>query len=157
MPAVKGKHNKNKKKRVSVPIKKGRKPSYIIPDWLHWLITAAILVILSIAAYYVFLRPYVFRLKPCRGTKEYGVCLPSGFLCYGIDVSHHQGKIDWARVAESSAESGYPIRFVIMKATESDTFTDPDYQVNITNARNAGLVCGVYHFYDPGTSGGLVI
>ena len=85
MPAVKGKHNKNKKKRVSVPIKKGRKPSYIIPDWLHWLITAAILVILSIAAYYVFLRPYVFRLKP---------------------VSHHQGKIDWARVAESSAESG---------------------------------------------------
>lgn len=152
MPAVKGKHNKNKKKRVSVPIKKGRKPSYIIPDWLHWLITAAILVILSIAAYYVFLRPYVFRLKPCRGTKEYGVCLPSGFLCYGIDVSHHQGKIDWARVAESSAESGYPIRFVIMKATESDTFTDPDYQVNITNARNAGLVCGVYHFYDPGTS-----
>ena len=141
-----------KKKRVSVPKKKGRKPFYIMPDWLHWLITIALIYIVSACAYYLFLRPYFYRLRPCIGSREYGVCLPTGFLCYGIDVSHHQGKIDWERVVASSAANGNPIRFVIMKATESDTFTDPDYRKNISDARKSGLVCGVYHFYDPGTS-----
>lgn len=151
MPAN-SKGKKTTRKRVSVPKKKGRKPSYVMPDWLHWLITAAILVVFSVAAYHFLLRPYIFRLKPCQGAREYGVCLPSGFLYYGIDVSHHQGKIDWERVVDSSVENGYPIKFVIIKATESDTFTDPDYSDNISDARKAGLVCGVYHFYDPSTS-----
>ncbi len=151
MPAN-SKGKKTTRKRVSVPKKKGRKPSYVMPDWLHWLITAAILVVISVAAYHFLLRPYIFRLKPCQGAREYGVCLPSGFLYYGIDVSHHQGKIDWERVVDSSVENGYPIKFVIIKATESDTFTDPDYSDNISDARKAGLVCGVYHFYDPSTS-----
>lgn len=150
MPAVKGKHTKNKK-RVSVPKKKGRKPFYMLPDWLHWLVTGVLIAVISVCAYYFFLRPYFYRMLPCQGAREYGVCLPSGFLCYGIDVSHHQGKIEWETVARSSAENGYPIRFVIMKATESNTFTDPDYIDNIEKARKAGFVCGVYHFYDPST------
>ena len=144
--------SKKKKKRVSVPKKKGRKPFYMLPDWLHWVITAALILVISVGAYYLFLRPYFYRLRPCLGAREYGVCLPTGFLCYGIDVSHHQGKIDWETVSRSSVENGYPIRFVIMKATESNTFTDPDYIDNIEKARKAGFVCGVYHFYDPSTS-----
>lgn len=150
MPAGKGKNKK--KKRVSVPKKKGRKSSYLMPDWLHWLITGVLIVVVSVVAYYLFLRPYFYRWRPCQGTKEYGVCLPSGFLCYGIDVSHHQGRINWNQVATSSQANGYPIRFVIMKATESSTFTDPEYLDNIRQARAAGFVCGVYHFYDPGVS-----
>lgn len=150
MPAGKGKNKK--KKRVSVPKKKGRKSSYLMPDWLHWLITGVLIVVVSVVAYYLFLRPYFYRWRPCQGTKEYGVCLPSGFLCYGIDVSHHQGRINWNQVATSSQANGYPIRFVIMKATESSTFTDPEYLDNIRQARAVGFVCGVYHFYDPGVS-----
>ncbi|MBO6077501.1 MAG: glycoside hydrolase family 25 protein [Bacteroidaceae bacterium] len=138
-----------KKKRVSVPKKKGRKPFYMLPDWLHWLVTILLILIVSAGAYYLFLRPYFYRLRPCQGAREYGVCLPSGFLYYGIDVSHHQGKIDWSKVAELSALNGYPVRFVIMKATEGSTFTDPEYLDNIRDAREAGFVCGVYHFYDP--------
>ena len=141
-----------KKKRVSVPKKKGRKPFYMLPDWLHWLVTIVLIVIISSVSYYLFLRPYFYRLRPCMGAREYGVCLPTGFQHYGIDVSHHQGKIDWERVVSSSAANGYPIKFVFMKATESDTFTDPDYLDNISKARAAGFVCGVYHFYDPWTS-----
>ena len=147
MPNTKGKN----KKRVSVPKKKGRKP-FFMPDWLHWLITIVLMLIVSTGAYFLFLRPYFYRLRPCQGAREYGVCLPSGYLYYGIDVSHHQGRIDWERVARSSVENGYPIKFAIMKATESNTFTDPDYTDNIANARKAGFVCGVYHFYDPWTS-----
>ena len=149
MPKVKG---KSIKKKVSVPRKKGRKPSYMLPDWLHWLITLAFIVLISVGAYYLCLRPYLYRLRPCQGTKEYGVCLPSGFLCYGIDISHHQGRIDWNRVAQSSAESVFPIRFVMMKATEGSSFTDSSYADNILGARKAGFVCGSYHFYDPWTS-----
>ncbi|MBR4810129.1 MAG: glycoside hydrolase family 25 protein [Bacteroidaceae bacterium] len=148
MAKTKGKKNK----RVSVPKKKGRKPFYMLPDWLHWLVTFFLILIVSAGAYYLFLRPYFYRLRPCQGTREYGVCLPSGFLYYGIDVSHHQGKIDWNKVAESSALNGYPVRFVIMKATEGSTFTDPEYLDNIRDAREAGFVCGVYHFYDPSVS-----
>ena len=94
MPAVKGKHTK-KKKGGSVRKKKGRKPLYMLPDWLHWVITGALIIVISLGAYYLFLRPYFYRMLPCQGAREYGVCLPSGFLCYGIDVSHHQGRIDW--------------------------------------------------------------
>ena len=150
MAATKG---TKKKKRVSVPKKKGRKPSsYLMPDWMHWLITAVLIILFSVGSYYLYLRPYLYRLRPCRGTKEYGVCLPSGFLCYGIDISHHQGDIDWSRVAQSSVQNGFPIRFVMMKATEGSSFTDSSYKDNIEQARKAGFVCGTYHFYDPGTS-----
>lgn len=149
MAKTKGKKNK----RVSVPKKKGRKPSsYMMPDWMHWLITIALIAVFSVGSYYLYLRPYLYRLRPCRGTKEYGVCLPTGFLCYGIDISHHQGSIDWNKVAQTSAENGIPIRFVMMKATEGSSFTDSNYADNIVRARNAGFVCGSYHFYDPWTS-----
>ena len=150
MPKSKGK----KKKGVSVPDKKkGRRPSsYIMPDWLHWLITLVLISIISVCAYFLYLRPYLYRLRPCKGTKEYGICLPSGFLYYGIDVSHHQGMIDWDKVAQSSVANGLPVKFVMMKATEGSTFTDTSYEENIRKARAAGFVCGTYHFYDPWTS-----
>lgn len=125
---------------------------YVMPDWMHWVVTALIIVLIGIGAWYLFLRPYMYRLRPCQGAKEYGVCLPSGFTYYGIDVSHHQGVIDWQRVAEASQVKGFPIKFAFIKATEGSTFTDPDYQNNISNARRAGIVCGAYHFYDPWTS-----
>ena len=146
--------NRSKKKRVSVPDKKkGRRPSsYIMPDWMHWLITIVLISIISVCAYYLYLRPYLYRLRPCKGTKEYGVCLPSGFLYYGIDISHHQGLIDWNKVAQSSAISEQPVKFIIMKATEGSSFTDTSYAENIRQARAAGFVCGAYHFYDPWTS-----
>lgn len=152
MPASKGK----KKKRVSVPEKKkGRKPSsYIMPDWMHWIITLFLIAVISTGAYYFYLRPYLYRLRPCKGTKEYGVCLPTGFTYYGIDISHHQGEIDWNLVAQSSAMSEQPIKFVIMKATEGSSFTDTSFYENMSQARDAGFVCGAYHFYDPGTSPG---
>jgi lysozyme len=146
-PRKKGKNPVRKSSRK----KRSGKPS-IVPDWLYWLVTALLIVLISIVAYIIFLRPYFYRWRPCQGTKEYGVCLPSGFLCYGIDISHHQGRIDWNRVAGASAANGYPIRFAIMKATEGSTFTDQEYPENIRNARAAGFVCGVYHFYNPGTS-----
>ena len=42
-------------------------------------------------------------------------------LTPGIDVSHHQGNVNWHRVAEA----GISIAFA--KATEGNTFSDPQF------------------------------
>lgn len=61
----------------------------------------------------------------------------------GIDVSRHQGTIDWAQVAASGQ------RFVIAKATEGLLSVDPTYATNRAGAMAAGLVFGAYHFARP--------
>lgn len=53
-----------------------------------------------------------------------------------IDVSAHQGAIDWAAV---------PVPAII-KATEGRTFTDPRFHENFIGAGQAGKLLGVYHF-----------
>ena len=61
----------------------------------------------------------------------------------GIDVSRHQGTIDWAQVAAAGQ------RFVIAKATEGLLSVDPTYATNRAGAMAAGLVFGAYHFARP--------
>ncbi len=64
----------------------------------------------------------------------------------GIDVSHHQGKIDWKEVARNKS-----IRFVYIKATQGTTIEDEHYDRNIKGARRQGLRCGSYHFLSSST------
>ena len=59
----------------------------------------------------------------------------------GIDISSHQGKIDWAKVS-----SDKDIRFVYIKASEGATYRSPHYSNNITEARRYGLLVGSYHY-----------
>jgi lysozyme len=60
----------------------------------------------------------------------------------GIDVSHHQGTIDWHKVASNPS-----LRFAVIKATEGGTFTDPGFADNWRNARRAGIATGAYHYF----------
>ena len=64
-----------------------------------------------------------------------------------VDVSHHQGAIDWPRVRAAGIE------LAILKATEGTTFVDSRYRSNVAGARAAGLIVGAYHFGRPGSSG----
>ncbi|MEG1916432.1 MAG: GH25 family lysozyme [Muribaculaceae bacterium] len=59
----------------------------------------------------------------------------------GIDVSAHNGNIDFARVAQDS------ISFVFIKATEGASFKDGKFEKNYIAARDAGLKVGAYHFF----------
>jgi GH25 family lysozyme M1 (1,4-beta-N-acetylmuramidase) len=61
----------------------------------------------------------------------------------GIDVSHHQGVIDWSQVAASGQ------RFAFAKATEGRTFVDPNYAFNKSGAEMSGVAFGAYHFAQP--------
>lgn len=66
----------------------------------------------------------------------------------GIDVSTHQGTVDWDEVA------GAGLSFAIIKATQGRSeataglrnFTDSKFKRNITEACRIGLRVGVYHY-----------
>lgn len=60
---------------------------------------------------------------------------------YGLDVSNHQGEIDWERVARDDIE------FVYVKATEGGDFVDARFDENWDRAGAAGLDRGAYHFF----------
>lgn len=64
----------------------------------------------------------------------------------GIDVSHHQEKINWKKVDKK-------YKFVIMKATEGKDFLDTDFFYNWNNARLNGFTVGAYHFFSMLSSG----
>ena len=66
---------------------------------------------------------------------------------YGIDVSAHQGAIDWELVARDGIEFAY------IKATEGGDFVDRRFAENWAGARDAGLDHGAYHFFTLCTPG----
>jgi lysozyme len=59
----------------------------------------------------------------------------------GIDVSHHQGAIDWSLV--STAE----VSFAFIKSSEGATLQDSRFATNAADARGAGIPWGPYHFF----------
>jgi lysozyme len=59
----------------------------------------------------------------------------------GVDVSHHQGRIDWRRVAADD------IAFAYLKASEGGDHRDRRFQENWRGARAAGLKVGAYHYF----------
>jgi len=61
----------------------------------------------------------------------------------GIDVSHHQGTVDWKAVA------GAGISFAYAKATEGTNFFDSQFAPNWKGMQNAGIIRGAYHFFRP--------
>lgn len=66
----------------------------------------------------------------------------------GIDVSHHQGNIDWQKVGEAK-----DLEFAFLKATEGLDLNDDRFATNLNGARNAGLKVGAYHFFLPNEDG----
>jgi len=59
----------------------------------------------------------------------------------GIDISHHQGLIDWDVLRTQGVD------FVFMKATEGGDFKDRRFKANWQAAARAGIVRGAYHFF----------
>jgi GH25 family lysozyme M1 (1,4-beta-N-acetylmuramidase) len=66
----------------------------------------------------------------------------------GIDVSHHQGTVDWTRVRAAG------IQFAYIKATEGNSYTDTAFDSNYVDAYRAGVIRGAYHFALPNRSSG---
>ena len=59
----------------------------------------------------------------------------------GVDVSWHQGPIDWPLLGRSG------VRFAYVKATEGADYVDPRFAFNWREAGQAGLYRGAYHYF----------
>ena len=70
---------------------------------------------------------------------------PKSDHVFGIDVSHHQGKINWSEV-KASPDS---IKFVFIRSTMGVDGKDKRFQYNWRKAKAKGFICGAYHYYRP--------
>ncbi len=68
---------------------------------------------------------------------------PKQSVLSGIDVSHHQGKVNWEAVAEAG------IVFAFAKATEGVGLVDPQFAANWSGMKSAQLFRGAFHFFRP--------
>ena len=79
----------------------------------------------------------------------FAACLYSGhwhpsdsrFPAQGIDVSHHQGAIDWPLLPAQGVDFAY------IKASEGGDHRDRAFAANWSGARRAGIARGAYHFF----------
>lgn len=99
-----------------------------IPDSCRFLL--AVLVLLSF---------FSMTCKPtvCSAQEADGLATR---IYQGIDVSVYQGVIDFQQVR------AYGIEVVYIRAGEGYDYIDPYFEQNYTNALNAGLKIGYYHY-----------
>ncbi len=99
------------------------------------------------AIYYFVVMPYGSRWKAIYG----GTKAPEGYTIHGIDISHHQGAIDWERLQKARI-GDEPLSFVFVKATEGQSVLDANFNDNFYEAREHGFIRGAYHYFSPGVS-----
>ena len=68
-------------------------------------------------------------------------------MIHGIDISHYQGDIDWAKLQNATIE-GQPLGFIMIKATEGSSRMDENFNDNFYQAREYGFIRGAYHFWN---------
>lgn len=71
---------------------------------------------------------------------------PPGVL--GMDVSSHQGTVDWSSWARQGKQFAY------VKATEGTTYRNPYFTAQYSGAAGVGMVRGAYHFASPSGKSG---
>ena len=83
-----------------------------------------------------------FNYYPMKGDNKPhpGVARAHSLPIHGIDVSRHQGHIDWNAVARAGT------RFAYIKATDGGDYLDPSFRTNWEQSRAAGIPRGAYHF-----------
>ena len=112
------------------------------PRWAWWIGGTAVIVLYVFLFYHFFVGPTGFRWRALYGDAEY----PEGYEIHGIDISHYQGKIDWEQLKNAMIK-GCPVRFVIIKSTEGSSRLDENFRENFNQARDFGVIRGVYHFW----------
>ena len=122
-----------------------------MPRWKY--ITIAVLITIGVILLaYPFIRQAFNRFAPCKGENLYSACIPKGYSVYGIDISHHQGDINWSRLRRGNPGDP-PIRFVYIKATEGCSHKDAKFNKNWKAAKKHGFIRGAYHFFSAESPG----
>lgn len=111
------------------------------------LLRIGILLGVGLLCYLVYIygvAPYVSRWQALYGKQIY----PTGYSIRGIDVSHHQGKINWEKLSKAKI-GNEPIGFVFIKATEGRSLLDENFNDNFYKSREFGFIRGAYHYFKP--------
>ena len=64
--------------------------------------------------------------------------------CLGVDVSSWQSTVHWEKLHANG------VRFAIIKAAQGSYRQDPLCPAHLKAAQATGMICGVYHWMDPG-------
>lgn len=115
---------------------------------LNQLFTLRTLYILIVIALITLYPVYVSDGQRWTYIESFGIKLPLRYTIHGIDVSHHNEKIDWHKV-KNSIDDKVDIDFCFIKATEGEDLKDPDFEKNWQESKKTGLIRGAYHFYVP--------
>ena len=115
----------------------GRRQVPTRPDYIKWLLLlgAAALVVLLGGYAWRYLMPHSVNVDRYR------------YPIAGIDVSKHNGDIDYQQVRDDDYQ------FVFIKASEGMTYKDDAFERNYQGARKAGLKVGAYHFFRKNRTG----
>lgn len=140
------------RKKTSARRSSSRKKVREMPHWQYIVIAAITASIVMFFAYHLFFKQVIYRFTPCYGIKTYGTCIPKGYSVYGVDISHHQGDIDWERFKKENPKDN-PITFVYMKACEGSDHKDTRFDNNWQQAKKHGFTRGAYHYFSPYSTG----
>ena len=148
MPQKRTTSRKTTSGRRTSPVRHRRPNVFIrllqrLPGWAWWLGGASVLAVYIYFFYYFFVSPFGFRFRALYGDISY----PEGYEIHGIDISHHQGKINWQELQDNGLIDKFPVRFIMIKATEGATKVDENFRDNFYQAREYGFTRGAYHFY----------
>ena len=134
------------------PSSSRKKKPRVMATWKY--VTIAVLITAGVLAlaYKPFIEPAFHRFTTCSGEKIYSSCIPAGYSVYGIDISHHQGDINWQRL-KNGTPGEPPISFVYIKATEGSSHCDKRFDKNWEAAKRSGITRGAYHYFGTKSSG----
>ena len=118
------------KKRKGVSSKKKKGSSYSAVKGLLGIILAIVVLATFLL---VYRQRFMYHPIPPVVLEKYEI--------KGIDVSRHNGKIDWSEVKEEG------ILFAYIKATESIAYIDTTFTTNYEGASKEGIMVGAYHFF----------
>lgn len=113
-----------------------------IRKWVLWLLLFVVLGIVGFINYQLWLS------KEDRFVRyqEFGTEIPVNYSIHGIDVSWHNGRINWPMVRAMEVR-GVHLDFVFIKATEGLGRVDANFRRNWEEAKNAGMIRGPYHYF----------
>ena len=108
------------------------------PDFIKWLLIAGAAALVVLGGEYIFrhcIRSHSVNVDRYR------------YPIAGIDVSKHNGEIDFNKVEDDDYQ------FVYIKASEGMTYKDEAFDRNYRGAREADLKVGAYHFFRKNRTG----
>lgn len=140
------------RKKTSARRSSSRKKTREMPNWQYVVIAAITTTIVMFFAYHLLFKQVIYRFTTCNGIKSYGTCIPKGYSVYGLDISHHQGEINWEKFEKENPQET-PVSFVYMKASEGRDHKDTRFDTNWEKAKEHGFTRGAYHYFSPYSTG----